>query len=71
MDAETEIVYNFCTEMLNKKDVSDATFNAVKAKYGERGVVDLIGVMSWYQMVSMALNADRYPLPDGAQPELK
>ena len=71
MDAETELVYNFCTEMLNKKDVSDATFNAVKAKYGERGVVDLIGVMSWYQMVSMALNADRYPLPDGAQPELK
>ena len=37
----------------------------------ERGVVDLIGVMGWYQMVSMLLNTDRYPLPEGTQPELK
>jgi hypothetical protein len=30
-----------------------------------------MGVMSWYQMVSMMLNVDRYPLPAGAQPELE
>jgi len=38
---------------------------------GEKGVVDLIGVMGWYQTVSMLLNVDRYPLPAGAQPELQ
>jgi hypothetical protein len=27
--------------------------------------------MGWYQMVSMLLNTDRYPMPDGVQPELK
>jgi len=37
----------------------------------ERGVVDLISVMGWYGTVSMYLNVDRYPLPNGAQPELK
>jgi 4-carboxymuconolactone decarboxylase len=64
-------VYTFCTEVLNTKHVSDATFDAAKKAVGERGIVDLIGVMGWYQMVSMALNVDRYPLGPGVQPELK
>jgi len=71
MQNDEETVYNFCVELLNTKQVGDATFKAVKDAFGERGVVDLIGVMSWYQMVSMMLNTDRYPLPEGTQPELK
>ena len=53
------------------KQVSDATVKAAKDRFGERGVVDLIGVSGYYQLVSMLLNVDRYPLPDGVQPELK
>jgi 4-carboxymuconolactone decarboxylase len=51
--------------------VSDATFDAVKERFGERGVVDLIGVVGHYHIVSMGLHVDRYPLPDGAKPELQ
>jgi 4-carboxymuconolactone decarboxylase len=71
MDADEQVIYNFCTELLNTKQVSDATFNATKAKFGERGVVDLIGTIGYYNMVSMILNVDRYPLPDGEKPQLK
>jgi 4-carboxymuconolactone decarboxylase len=71
MQKDEEIVYNFCTELLNTKQMSDATFNATKEALGERGMVDLVGVMGWYNMVSMLLNLDRYPLPAGTQPELK
>lgn len=71
MQKDEDVVYTFCTELLSTKHVSDATFAAAKDAVGEKGVVDLMGVMSWYQMVSMLLNVDRYPLPDGAQPELK
>src|SRR2546422_1023379 len=71
MQKDEEAVYNFCSELLNTKQVSDATFAAAKNAVGERGVVDLIGVMGWYHTVSMLLNVDRYPLPDGARPELK
>ena len=71
MQKDEEAVYNFCNELLTTKEVSDATFKAAKDAVSERGVVDLIGVMSWYQMVSMLLNTDRYPLPEGTQPELK
>jgi 4-carboxymuconolactone decarboxylase len=71
MQPDETAVYTFCSELLNTKQVSDATFLAAKDAVGEKGVVDLIGVMGWYHVVSMLLNVDRYPLPDGAQPELK
>jgi 4-carboxymuconolactone decarboxylase len=70
MQKDEEAVYNFCTELLQTKQVGDATFAAAKDAVGEKGVVDLIGVMGWYQTVSMLLNVDRYPLPAGARPEL-
>jgi 4-carboxymuconolactone decarboxylase len=71
MDADERTVYEFCTEMLTTKQVSDRTFAAAKQRFGERGVVDLIGVMGYYQLVSMLLNTDRYPLPAGVKPELQ
>ena len=71
MRPDEEAVYNFGTELLNTKQVSDAAFAAVKEKFGERGVVDLVGVLGYYQFVSMVLNVDRYPVAPGTQPELK
>ena len=71
MDADETIIYNFATELLNTKQVSDPIFKAVKDRFGERGVVDLIGVMGYYQLVSMLLNVDRHPLPAGAKQELQ
>jgi 4-carboxymuconolactone decarboxylase len=71
MQPDEEAVYNFCTELLNTRQVSDATFQAATKAFGERGVVDLIGATGYYQMISALLNVDRYPLPAGARPELK
>lgn len=71
MPADEAAVYNFCTELLNTRQVSDAVFRDAVTKFGERGVVDLIGVMGYYHLVSMLLNVDRYPLPEGAKPELR
>jgi 4-carboxymuconolactone decarboxylase len=71
MQPDEEIIYNFASEMLRSKQVSDAAFKAVTEKFGERGAVDLTGVMGYYCFVSMMLNVDRYPLPDGAKPELQ
>jgi 4-carboxymuconolactone decarboxylase len=71
MQPDEEAVYNLCTEVLNTKHASDATFQAAKEKFGERGVVDMLGVVGYYQLVSMMLNVDRYPLPAGVEPELK
>jgi 4-carboxymuconolactone decarboxylase len=71
MAPDEQAVYDFATELLETKQVSDASFSAAKSFLGERGVVELINVMGWYGTVSMLLNVDRYPLPPGTQPELK
>jgi 4-carboxymuconolactone decarboxylase len=71
MAADEQAVYDFVNELLTTKQVSDATFKAAKDTFGERGVVDLIGVSGYYGLVSMLLNVDRYPLPEGTKPELK
>ena len=71
LEPDQEVVYNFCNEMLHTKQVSDGTYKAAVDKLGERGVVDLTALVGYYQFVSMILNLDRYPLPDGAKPELQ
>ena len=71
MQPDEEAIYNFATELLDTKQVSDATFAAAKEKFGERGVVDLVGVLGYYSFVSMVLNVDRYPVAPGVTPELK
>jgi len=74
MKDDEAAVYDFCRELHEKKSVSDAAFKAALDRFGERGVVDLIGVSGYYTLVSMVLNVDRHPLPGGAPaplPELK
>jgi 4-carboxymuconolactone decarboxylase len=50
--------------------VSDATYARALAKFGERGIVDMIGLTGWYTMVSMVLNTARTPIQPGATPML-
>ena len=71
MPPEMEVAYNFIDELLTTHQVSDATFKAARDRYGEKGIVDMIGLSGWYTIVSMVLNVDRYPLGAGVQPELK
>ncbi len=69
-DAEAA-VYDFASELLGTGQVSDASFAGVKDRYGERGVMDLVGAIGYYSLVSMVLNVERVPLPAGVEPPLK
>jgi 4-carboxymuconolactone decarboxylase len=68
MQDDEAAVHDFCRELHEKKAVSDAAYAAVVQRFGERGVVDLIGVIGYYTLVSMVLNVERHPIPDGAAP---
>ncbi len=48
MSPDVETAYNFITELLKTRQVSDATFAAAKDRFGEKGVVDIIGLSGWY-----------------------
>jgi 4-carboxymuconolactone decarboxylase len=67
---DVKAVHQFCHELIQNRQVSDITYALVLAHFGERGIVDLMATMSYYTLVSMALNVDVYPLPEGALPEL-
>jgi len=62
------LVHDFCHELLVGKDVGDHTYDAAVARFGERGVLDLIGTVGYFSFVSAILNAKRHPPPDGCTP---
>ena len=68
MKDDEAAVYDFCTELHEKKSVGDAAYASALELFGEQGVVDLVGVSGYYTLVSMVLNVDRHPLPVGVQP---
>jgi 4-carboxymuconolactone decarboxylase len=65
MDADETLVYEFSRELQTSQGVSDAMYARAVARFGERGVVDLISVNGFYVLVSMCLNVDRTPVPGG------
>jgi 4-carboxymuconolactone decarboxylase len=71
MAEDEAVVYDFVSEMLATGQVSDANFDRVKKAFGERGVMDLVGAVGYYSLVSMVLNVARVPLPAGVEPPLK
>ena len=71
MQANETALHRFCSELLETTRVSDATFAAAKAAFGEQGIAEIIFTLGYYSTVSMLLNVDEYPLPAGVQPELK
>ena len=65
MQTDEAIIYTFSTELRDRHRVTDTTFQAAVKLLGDKGVMDLVAVMGYYDLVSMVLNVDRYPLPEG------
>jgi 4-carboxymuconolactone decarboxylase len=71
MAEDEEAAYDLATEILRLKRVSDATYGRAVAKFGEQGVIDLLGVVGYYNFLAIVLNATRTALPANAQEALK
>lgn len=70
MTEEQEIVYAFCTELNELHSVTDHTYARMVGKFGEQGMMDLIGLNGYYSFIAMVLNVSRVPLPPGNTPAL-
>ena len=69
-DDETAL-YNFVTEIYRDRNVSDPTFAAAVEKFGERGVMDIIAIIGYYDLVSMTLIASQAAPPKDDVPMLQ
>lgn len=67
--AEVE-VYEYARLLLQTGTLTDEVHGAVTTRWGARGAVELTGVIGYYTMVSLTLNAHQIPLPDGIEPLL-
>ena len=71
MKPDEEIVYDFVTELIEKKVVSDATFKRARASMSEQQVVDLTMVAGTYVSVAMLLAMAEETVPAGKEAPFK
>jgi 4-carboxymuconolactone decarboxylase len=55
MKEDETILYNYATELYRDKAISDATYAAAVKQFGEKGLIDLVATMGYYDTVAMTL----------------
>ena len=53
------LVYDLTFEINVNHDISDATFDRALARFGEQGVIDLLGINGYYTLLAMVMNGAR------------
>jgi 4-carboxymuconolactone decarboxylase len=59
-------VHDFVTELIRTQRIEDTTFERARARCGEHGVVDLLGLCGYYTLLAMVMNGARTAVPPGA-----
>ena len=70
MAADEAIAYQFCAELERNHGVSEATYRQSVDQFGERGLMDLLGLVGYFTTVSMVMNVAHTPPPPDAVPLL-
>jgi 4-carboxymuconolactone decarboxylase len=55
MKEDETILYNYAMEMYRDKAVADPTYAAAVKQFGEKGLIDLVATMGYYDTVAMTL----------------
>ena len=63
--ADEAAVYALAHELLATRDVTAATYRHALAQLGQKGVVELVGILGYYGLISMTIKAFEVPLPPG------
>jgi 4-carboxymuconolactone decarboxylase len=70
MPEDEAAVYAFCAEAHASGRVSDASFEAVRKRFGLDGALELLVACGYYSLMAMVLNTAGLPLPGDAEPPL-
>jgi len=66
--ADEQLVYDASLALHETRDLAPELYARFVAQFGEQGLVELIGVLGFYTLVSMTLNAFDVPAPVPQQP---
>lgn len=68
--AAEQAVYDVATTLNRTRRLDDALYARAEAALGRDGLVDLVGVLGYYTLISMTINAFEVPRPAGTEAEL-
>ncbi|HLY44062.1 MAG TPA: carboxymuconolactone decarboxylase family protein [Stellaceae bacterium] len=66
-DPDDQLVYDFCRDYYADHRVDEETYQRVVTRWGDKGIVDLAGLIGYYSFVSVTLNTFEVPTPPGAK----
>jgi 4-carboxymuconolactone decarboxylase len=50
------LIYQFSRQLLKTRKVEDEVYRCAIAAFGERGIVELVGILGYYSLIAMTLN---------------
>ena len=65
---DERIVYDAAAELMDTKELSQATYDRAVAQFGVEGTVDLVSTVGYYAMVGIFLKSFDVPTPTGDRP---
>jgi 4-carboxymuconolactone decarboxylase len=71
MKDDEAALYDLATALYRDKKVTDAVYKAALDKFGERGIMDIIGIIGYYDLVSMTLITMQAGPPNDSVPPLQ
>jgi 4-carboxymuconolactone decarboxylase len=71
MKEDEAILYDLATQIYRDKAVTDDIYEKAQIKFGERGILDLIGIMGYYDTVAMILITAKAVPPLDSIPKLQ
>lgn len=69
MSADEALCYDFTVELIGRHGVADATFQRMVTRFGEQGLIDLVGLIGYFTTISMVLNVAHTPAQAGSAVE--
>lgn len=71
MDADQRTVHDFVVGAFKYGAPNDTVHDAMAARFGRQGVLDLLATCGYYSLIAMVLNTARPALPEGTVPPLR
>src|SRR5712692_5850508 len=70
LSGDEALLVRYVQELLRNHKISDATFNAVRDRFGMQKTLEITGLVGHYLLVGQILAAFEVDLPEGAKPEI-
>lgn len=67
-EADLSAIYDYVVELYETRDISDATYERVLQTLGEKGVVELVALVGFYDMTATLIKTFQFDKPEGVGP---